>query len=334
MIGMFFVGIFFGVLVYRGLEMTKPAVFSPLGTSSSATDTHSLDRYSIDALSTYPITASAVQFGDPVATTAAYTVAPFSYVVDGKKITGLSHIPTGASQPGARIPVIVQIRGFVDLKIYAPGVGTKRSAEVFASNGFLTLAPDFLGYGGSDMPSINVFEERFETYTAVLGLLASIKHIPFADAKHIMLWGHSNGGQIALTVLTATGMPYPTVLWAPVTKPFPYNILYYTDEFDDRGKELRRRLALFEVAYDVDRYSFTNYLSRITAPMELHQGTSDDAVPFGWSDAFVTALENLHVSVEYFRYPGADHNLSDGDNSWSTAVVRSVTFFQKHLGQK
>ena len=36
------------------------------------------------------------------------------------------------------------------------------------------------------------------------------------------------------------------ILWAPVSKPFPYNILYYTDEAEDRGKWLRGEIAKFE----------------------------------------------------------------------------------------
>ena len=44
-------------------------------------------------------------------------------------------------------PVIIQFRGYVERSIYQPGAGTKKTAEVFAKNGFISLAPDFLGYG-------------------------------------------------------------------------------------------------------------------------------------------------------------------------------------------
>ncbi len=328
--GLFILGLGIGIAIQSNIVHFTPAQFSPLGGEKTLHDSRPLDRYAIDALRSTPITGSAVVFGEPIATTSAYTVAPFSYAVAGKRITGLAHIPLGVQTTNARVPVVVQIRGFVDVTIYAPGIGTKRSAEVFATNGFLTLAPDFLGYGGSDAPSIDVFEERFETYTATLGLLASVKSIPFVDPDHVMIWGHSNGGQIALTVLAVTGTAYPTVLWAPVTKPFPYNILYYTDEFDDGGKELRRRLAVFEVMYDVNRYSFTHYLAKITAPIQIHQGTSDDAVPVIWSDGFSESLTKLGIPVEYFRYPGADHNLTGGADSWAVAISRSVEFFRTH----
>lgn len=286
-----------------------------------------LEQYGIERLGQRTFVPSEIVLDEATATTAAFTVYPFHYDLDGKNVTGLAHIPASASE-GKKAPVIVQFRGYVDRTQYAPGIGTQRSAEVFARNGYITLAPDFLGYGGSDMPSTDVFEERFQTYTAALQLLASIETLPVADGSRVGIWGHSNGGQIALTVLEATQKPYPTTLWAPVTKPFPYSILYYTDEAEDRGKLLRRYLAKFEQDYDVDLYALTNYLARITGPIQLHQGSADDAVPIDWSDAFATNMEAMKRDLTYYAYPGADHNLQP---AWNTVVARDVEFFNKHL---
>ncbi|KKU82035.1 MAG: hypothetical protein UY10_C0043G0011 [Microgenomates group bacterium GW2011_GWA2_47_8] len=71
-----------------------------------------------------------------------------------------------------------------------------------------------------------------------------------------------------------------------------------------------------------------NYLDRITAPMQLHQGTGDAAVPVKWNDEFVTVLEGKKKDVGYFVYPGADHNLSPG---WNTVIARDIEFFRKFL---
>ena len=133
------------------------------------------------------------------------------------------------------------------------------------------------GIWGSDNPSSDVFEERFQTYLAAVDLLASVRSLPATDPSRVGIWAHSNGGQIALTVLEVTGSTYPTTLWAPVTRAFPYSILYYTDEADDKGKALRNKLADFERDYDADLYSMVNFLDRIKAPLQLHQGTADDA---------------------------------------------------------
>ncbi len=299
-----------------------------------------LEKYTIDRLSSRIAVGSQITLDEAVATTSAYTAYKFHFTSEGptssgeaglrgagKKVTGLAHIPNSASETNKK-PVIVQFRGYVEHDIFESGMGTRRSAEVFARNGFISLAPDFLGYGGSDNPSEDVFEERFQTYIAGLDLLASIPSLPMTDSSRVGIWGHSNGGQIALTILEITGKPYPTTLWAPVSKPFPYSILYYTDEAEDRGKALRKKLADFERDYDVELYSLPNFVDRIAAPVQLHQGTGDAAVPVKWNDEFVSVLQDKKKDIEYFVYPGADHNLTP---SWNTVIGRDVAFFRKFL---
>ena len=248
------------------------------------------------------------------ASESGFFVQKFYFDSDGKKVTGLAHIPGGCD----KCPVIVQIRGYAEPENYQSGYGTRRSAQKFAQAGFISLAPDFLGYGGSASPSANIFEARFETYTTALNLLAAIEK--WEKTESIAIWGHSNGGQIALTVLEISGKDYPTVLWAPVSAPFPYSILYYIDETGDRGKLLRRELAKFEEDYDVEQYSLFNYLDRIAAPVLLQQGTADESVPYKWNGELAKKIK-----AEYMEYAGADHNLIP---HWSEVVQKDVEFFR------
>ena len=241
-------------------------------------------------------------------------------------MTGIAHVPNTASATN-KLPVIAMFRGYVDLDKYFQGEETNPSAEVYAANGFITLAPDFLGYGGSDKSSSDAFEDRFLTYTTALNLLASVKTLPMADASKVGVWGHSNGGHIALTVLEILGTPIPATLWAPVSAPFPFSILYYSDEEDDKGKALRKELAGFEQHYNADLYSLTNYENRITGSVQIHQGTADLEVPVAWSDSLAKGLTSA-ANVNYFTYPGADHNMS---GVWNTVVARDVTFFKEYL---
>lgn len=323
-------------------QMTANKTLSPIG--SLIPEEKPLDKYTIENLSNRTFSPSQIVFEKPIATAASYMVVPFHFLSDGPtssreaglrgaskkvKVTGLAHIPL--TPKSNKMPVIVQFRGFAEKEGYYQGIGTNHSGEVYAANGFLTLAPDFLGYGGSDEPSNNAFEDRFLTYTTALNLLASIGTIPYADTDHVFLWGHSNGGQIALTVLTVLGnqgKTHPTTLWAPVTKLFPYSILYYTDEFDDYGKALRKGLAEFEKDYDTDKYAFGRYLDRIRAPLTLHQGEADPEVPLLWSNEFVAQMKKLGKSIQYYTYPASDHNLSSG---WSTVVERDIQFFKSFL---
>jgi len=247
----------------------------------------------------------------------------FFFETDGKKMSGQIKVPVG-NPPVGGWPVVIMIRGYVDREIYEIGMGTKNGAEYFRANGYLTLAPDFLGFGESDMPPNNVLEERFMRPKQVLDLIASVKTLTYADANKINIWGHSNGGQIALSVLEISGANYPTALWAPVSKPFPYSILYYTDESDDRGKALRRVIASFDALYEADEFSIEHYYDFIKAPIQIHQGTVDDAVPLEWSQALYDRLKKLDKDVDLYIYPGADHNLV---GSWNEAIKRSLVLF-------
>ncbi len=301
---------------------------SPLGSAgksfSQAKEEKPLEKYTVLNLANYQAVPSEINQEKVLEDNLNFTSYLVSFKSEGRKVTGLLNLPKG----NGPFPVIVMLRGFVDPTIYETGMGTKRVAQVLAQNGFITLAPDFLGYGGSDNPSQDVFEERFQTYTVALDALASVATLEKADKNKIGLWGHSNGGQIALTILEASQKEYPTVLWAPVSKPFPYSILYYTDEASDRGKSLRKKLAEFEAVYEADLFAITDYFNRIKAPIQLHQGSSDEAVPQKWSDQLNQSLKEVGVTVDYYIYQGADHNLMP---QWSTAVARTVSFYQRHF---
>jgi len=245
-----------------------------------------------------------------------------------KNVTGQTMIPAGE---GSLFPLVLMIRGFVSQEIYQTGIGTSRVAERLSEAGFITLSPDFLGYGGSDSESGNIFETRFQTYTTILGLIADAGQIEEWDGENIFIWAHSNGGQVALTALAVNGEEIPTVLWAPVSKPFPYSILYYADEAADGGKFLRRGLAEFEADYDTDLFSFDKYLSNINANFQIHQGGADDAIPVEWNDELVEDLEKKDLNVEYFVYPQADHNLVP---NWGLAVSRTIEFYLNNVVDK
>lgn len=296
-----------------------------------------LAKYSFDRLKIRKPSGGDVSIGEKLKEDPNFISYIFYYTTEGKRVSGMLNLPP---QPG-KYPVLILLRGFIDPLNYTTGDGTRRDGEIFAQNGFIALAPDFLGYGKSASPSADPIEERFQTYTTALDLLSSVNTINnaladlksgiSADTGKIGIWAHSNGGQIALSALTITGKSYPTVLWAPVTKPFPYSILYYTDESPDYGKALRKVVANFEKDYDSDKYTFTNYLDWINAPIQLNQGTADEEVPQKWSDQFVKELQDKGKDITYFTYPGEDHNFDQG--SWSTVIEKNIAFYQKEFAQ-
>ncbi len=248
-----------------------------------------------------------------------------------KTVSGLINIPEGKGP----FPVVIMFRGYVDQKQYFTGAGTQHAGEFFASEGFITIAPDFLGYGASDSESADILESRFQTYTTAITLIKSVSGPAFAkatagkwDNKNVFIWAHSNGGQVALTALEITGAKYPTTLWAPNSAKFPYSILYYLDEAEDQGKLIITKLSDFMGDYDVKNFAFNYYLDRIKAPVEIEQGTSDEAVPVLWNNALSKKMEGAGIPVTYIKYPGADHNFQP---LWNLAIQNSLKFFKLHI---
>jgi dipeptidyl aminopeptidase/acylaminoacyl peptidase len=294
-------------------------------------------KYTIENLSAAVFKPSVIEIGDVIKDNPTFTSYKFKmqfspdFSENLKTTSGMINIPKAmpaGRQGTGSFPVIIMFRGYVDQKLYVIGEGTAPSAAVFAQNGFITVAPDFLGYGESDTEAGNIFESRFQTYVTAATLLKSVNSIKEWDGKNIFIWGHSNGGQIAITTLEITGVNYPTVLWAPVTRPFPASILYYIDEADDGGKLIIGKLAEFNETYDASKFSLTGYLATIKAPILLNQGTSDTSVPFWWSDSFVKIIKSNEGNISYLKYPGANHNLVP---SWNQVVENSLSFYKSHL---
>lgn len=293
-------------------------------------------KYSVENLSKAQIKSGKFQITETISQEEKYASSLFKFTFDPeitsgsfKTTTGQINIPT--SIPGNEsYPLIIMIRGYVDQNLYTTGMGTSSGAKYFAENGFITVSPDYLGYAGSDPESSNIFETRFQTYVTTLSLIKSLDQISQWNGKDIFIWAHSNGGQIALTVLESTGATIPTTLWAPVSKPFPYSVLYYTDESEDRGKFIRSELSEFEKVYNADLYAITDYFDRIKSPILLHQGTNDDAIPVEWSNSLNSKLKAAGVEIEYFIYPGADHNMRP---HWDSAISRDLNFFKENLSR-
>ena len=290
-----------------------------------------LDKYKIESLINTAFPMRKIEIYKTITDEPNFRVHVFRHKFDPgintnrlKTVTGQINIPKSED----KLPLVFMIRGFASQETYKTGVGTQNAAAYFAENGFITVAPDFLGYAESDSEANNIFETRFQTYTTVLSLLKSLASIDEWDGKNVFIWAHSNGGQVTLTTLAITGADYPATLWAPVTKPFPYSILYFSNEATDSGKFLRHELANFESLHEAEKYSFDGYIDRINAPILLHQGTADDAVPVSWSNDIYYAFKSKDKAINYYTYSGADHNLRP---EWDRVVARDLEYFRKYL---
>jgi hypothetical protein len=322
--------------------------------------------YTITTLKFHPYQAREIVIERELSETDEYVSYLFTFQPLGRKMSGQINIPKTAL--GASAPAIVMNRGYAPVENYYTGFGTKNAAAEFAKAGYVTVAPDWFGFGESDPEPEDTWQGRFEKPIVVVELIKTLREqpivIPDASALAIDgvgLWGHSNGGQISLTTLAVMSEPIPTTLWAPVTAPFPYSIMYPTYDEADEGKANRKWISLFEREYDVFEFSVTKHLDQLTGPIQIHHGSADKDALKEWSDVFVSNItqENLRreevrraqasasatplataagdtptatplpeIEMMYYEYPGTDHNLRP---NWNTAVERDITFFNQHL---
>ncbi len=225
-------------------------------------------------------------------------------------------------------PAIIMIRGYADKPGYYVGSGSWRMADRLAEAGFITFSIDFLGFGESDSESLDMMEARFEKVPAVLDLIESVKKVGFVDENRIGIWAHSNGGQIALSVLEVSSGYHPTSLWAPMTNPFPKSVLDTALDLSDGGKAVISAIENFELNHDSRRYAFENYYHWISAPVTIHQGSGDVWCEVAWQEEVVEGLREVGKDVTLYVYQGDDHNLT---KNWKEVAERDVAFYESTL---
>jgi len=268
-----------------------------------------------------------VKRGDLAGKTFKFESKAISFESNGKKISGMMNIP--ATPKSNKMPAIIMIRGFAESAGYYIGSGSWRAADELTRNGFVTVSLDFLGFGLSDDESKDILEARFEKPISVLDLIESVKKLDFVDPEKIGIWAHSNGGQITISVLEVTGKNYPTVLWAPMTNPFPASILDTMDETTEAGQLVKTRINEFEKEYDSKLYSIDNFYEGINAPILLHQGTADTSVKLEWQQDLQTKLKSLGKDITLDIQKGNDHNFKQ---SWDEVMAQDVKFFEEKFG--
>jgi len=341
----FLIGIGLGLLGVLGVllvnDTSKFEIVSPL-VSFKKTQSKIENKYSpytFENLSRKEFKEGEIKLGAATRFEKNYTTYIFTYKSDDKTISGMANLPfanasfdSSQDKQGKpqKFPVIILLRGYSDRETYYIGSGTEKQANYYADQGFLTLAPDFLGYGYSDWEDQDILLARFYRPVEVLSLIASIESLPQAESQKIGLWAHSNGGQIALSVLEITGKAYPTSLWAPVSLGFPQSVLVYLGE-PEVGNIVKEKIDEFSKENDPKKYSISEYFSRIKAPVIIHQGMADELIKTSWTQNLVNQLKSQGLGVEYYSYPGLNHNFNNIKNAAEILRQRDAEFFKNKL---
>lgn len=273
----------------------------------------------------------------------AYKSYIASYFSDGLKIYALLTVPKG-QRPAAGWPAIIFNHGYIPPEVYKTNERYVAYVDGFARNGYIVFKPDFRGNGKSEgSPDSAYFSTSYITDS--LNALASIKNYPDANPQRIGMWGHSMSGHVTLESLVVSPDVKAAVIWAGVVGTYDdlinhwqQRVRYHPAPQDLALRNHNRQLLLQQYGTPASNPEFWHsidpnyFLENITSPVQLHVGSADEEVPPDFSSSLRDRLQRAGKNVEFYEYSGADHNISGA--SFTTAMQRSVAFFDKYLKDK
>lgn len=306
---------------------------------------HPLTGVTLDGLRARAYPGGPVQILRALETTETYTRYLIAYPSDGLVITGIMQTPPGDGP----FPVIILNHGYHDRGSYWSGSGTWMIAEYLNGRGYLTIAPDYRSWGGSDWgPSL------FHTglLADVLNLVGSLGTIPQADPSRVGMWGHSMGGGITTKAVAVDPRIRAAVLyaansgddadliarWGRGCLPGESQATAQCNPGEVIPADLPPEIVQSYLAAAADPAMLQliapiHALGLISVPMQIHIGTADgaehNATPPEWSYKLHEALLAAGKQSELFVYEGQGH-LFEGA-AWMEMAGRTADFFDAHV---
>jgi dipeptidyl aminopeptidase/acylaminoacyl peptidase len=299
--------------------------------------------YTIDGLRSRTYPGGKIRLEQVLASTETFTRYLISYPSDGLRITGVMQIPNTNKKP---LPVIILNHGYVRRSEFVSGSGTWAIASYLNERGYVTVAPDYRSWGGSDTgPSF------FHTglVVDVINLVSSLPSLDFVDMGRIGILGHSMGGGVTTKVLTIDPRIRAGVLYSPnssndadIIDLWGYGCLPNQPRRwrrcnpgevipEDTPAEIIE--AYIEAAVNnsalMERIAPIYHLDYIQVPLQVHVGALDTVTPPWWSINLYQALLNTGKQVDFFAYDDQGH-LFEG-SGWEVFLQRIGDFFDHTL---
>ncbi len=260
-----------------------------------------------------------------------------SYRSEGLKIFALMTVPFG-EKPDTGWPVIVFNHGYIPPRQYRTTERYVAYVDAFARRGYIVFRSDYRGHGNSEGQARGGYGTPDYTID-ILNAVASLKSHPDVDPGRIGMWGHSMGGYITLRSMVASDDIRAGVIWAGVVASYPDLLARWSRRGAASGRPTPRPTSWRNTLVDTfgppeanpefwNSISANAFLGDLSGPMQLHHGTADTSVPIEFSVALNEQILDAGGIVEYYEYPGDNHNIS---NSFTVAMQRSIAFFDTHM---
>lgn len=241
-------------------------------------------------------TGTDLQLGGVREQTATFTSYDASYRSEGLLITGVLNVPAGEGP----FPTLVLGHGYVDPAVYVSGQGMTRERGVLAEAGYIAFHVDYRNHAGSDddpaLDETHRFGYAVDLINAVHALRAS--DLP-VDEERVAMFGRSMGGGAVLEALEmAPGVANAAIMYASVSS----NSADNQRQFSDGGGFWDDLAATAGLPEDNPAYyeaaSSRPHVARVTEPVLMIHGRSDDTCPPEWAEATYAALTQAGVDAE------------------------------------
>jgi dipeptidyl aminopeptidase/acylaminoacyl peptidase len=259
--------------------------------------------------------------------TDAYRRFEVTYRSGALTVSGVLLRPRG---PGP-YPGVVLAHGHIDPAVYVTGQGLSREQDWLASHGFAVLHTDYRGHAGSDPATEVDADTRLGYARDVIAAVLALRRQPYVDPHRLALLGRSMGGGVVQDVLVAEpGLVRAAVLYASVSSSYLDNLRRWTlPERPDVAARLFDRYGRPGSSHGFYAgLSPRTFFDRVTEPVLLFHGTSDDSCPIAWSRTTQHLLQRAGVHSRLVVYPGEEHAFGP---RWQDSIERSVRFLRSHL---
>jgi dipeptidyl aminopeptidase/acylaminoacyl peptidase len=231
---------------------------------------------------------------------------------DGKEIWGLLLTPPGY-QRGQRIPMVVYCHGgpiggytygIFPQFAHIPGQVDPYPVEAMASAGMAILFPMPRGGSGYGIAGFRAIINRWgeDDYKDIMAGVDAMIAQGIADPDRLGVMGASYGGYMTDWIVTQTNRFKAASTAASVSD---LSNLYY---FSDAGDTVAEYFGLpWEDAASLIQHSAITHVQKVSTPLLIQHGESDNRVPLSEAQEFYKALKTLHKTVEFDIYPRGGH---------------------------
>ncbi|QLQ10569.1 MAG: prolyl oligopeptidase family serine peptidase [Nocardioidaceae bacterium] len=302
---------------------------APISTPTpTATPTEPPHPVSLPAYFDRPYRGTSLKIGATLTDNADYRESDATFTVNGLSLSGQLLVPQGKGP----FPAVVMAHGYIDPAIYTSGRGLTREQDWLARRGYVVLHVDYRNHAWSDKDPDADLELRLGYTEDVIGAALSLRKQKWVDGDRMAILGRSMGGGVVYNALAARpGLFKAGIAFAPVSSLARENFERWTRPDPGRGGLVARIIDAYGEPSDNPEFwaeaSARTFFDRITEPVLIHHGTSDDTCPIRWSRQTHRAMKAVGVDVTLRVYDGEQHAFGPQQEP---AMQRTLAFLAEH----